>query len=235
MSAHEQNERNLASVELLRGISNEDRRALEAQCRWRRYRVGERVFERGSHGRDVFFVIEGAVSIVNYSPLGREVSFATASKGDIFGEMAAIDEQPRSASVVAAEDALVAVVSSEAFLDLLSRQGTLTLRLLRRIVGFLRQSGERVLELTGVDAAARICANLLRLAKPDPAAADLLAIKPLPPLRQLASEAGTTREHVTNTLNRLYAEGHIRRRGGSLYIVNRTGLQELAQGSGQAA
>jgi CRP-like cAMP-binding protein len=235
MAAHGQDELSLDSVELLRGMAEADRCALEAQCTWRRYRVGERVFERGSHGRDVFFVIEGAVSIVNYSPLGQEISFASATKGGLFGEMAAIDELPRSASVVAAEDTLVAVLAGDAFLDLLSRRGMLTLQLLRRLAGFVRQSGERVLELTGVDAAARICAYLLRMARPDAAAVDLLAIKPLPPLRQLASEAGTTREHVTNTLNRLYARGCIRRRGNSLYVIDRNALQELAQGTEPAA
>jgi CRP-like cAMP-binding protein len=235
MAAHGQDERSLDSVELLRGLADEDRRALEAQCAWRRYRVGEKLFERGSHGRDVFFVIEGAVSIVNYSPLGREISFASATKGDAFGEMAAIEELPRSASVVAAEDTLLAFLSGHAFLNLLKRHGAVTFKLLRRLAGLLRQSGERMLELTGADAAGRIAAHLVATAKPDPAAADLLAIKPLPPLRQLASEAGTTREHVTNTLNRLYAGGHVRRKGHSLYIVNLAALQEFAEGSEQVA
>jgi CRP-like cAMP-binding protein len=221
--------RSLAGVELLKGLDRAERAALEARCIWRRYRPGERVFERGSAGREVFFVIDGAVNIVSFSPLGREITFAAAQSGGTVGEMAAIDGQPRSASVVAIEESLLAVLPSDAFIELLEGHGEIALRLLQQLSAFVRKSGERVLELSSVKATNRVYGELLRLAQPDADAPDLWAIKPLPALRDLASQAGTTREVATSALNKLYPSGLIRRKGNSLYILDREALEEIVK------
>jgi CRP/FNR family cyclic AMP-dependent transcriptional regulator len=222
-------DRNLAGITLLQGLDPEARAALEGRCAWRRYRPGERVFERGSAGREVFFVIHGALNVVSVSPLGREITFAAAQSGGMVGEMAAIDGQPRSASVVAVEESLVAVLPSEAFIALLESHGEIALHLLRQLSAFVRQSGNRVLELSAVKAVNRVYGELLRLAEPDEAAPDLWAIKPLPALRDLASQAGTTREVVASALSKLYPSGLIRRKGTSLYILDRQALEEIVK------
>jgi CRP-like cAMP-binding protein len=225
-------DRSLAGVALLQGLDPEARAALESQCRWRRYRPGERVFERGSAGREVFFVIHGALNVVSFSPLGREITFAAAQSGGMVGEMAAVDGRPRSASVVAVGESLVAVLPSEAFVALLESHGDIALQLLRQLSAFLRNSGSRVLELSAVKAINRVYGELLRLAAPEGAAPDLWAIKPLPPLRDLASQAGTTREVVTSALAKLYPSGLIRRKGNSLYILDRQALEEIVKAAG---
>ena len=233
-------ERSLAGITLLQGLDPEARAALEGQCAWRRYRPGERVFERGSAGREVFFLIHGALNVVSVSPLGREITFAAAQSGGIVGEMAAIDGQPRSASVVAVEESLVAVLPSEAFIALLESRGEIALQLLRQLSAFVRKSGNRVLELSAVKAINRVYGELLRLAEPEGAepegaAPDLWAIKPLPPLRELASQAGTTREVVTSALSKLYPSGLIRRKGTSLYILDRQALEDIVKSAGNTA
>jgi CRP-like cAMP-binding protein len=163
-------DRNLAGITLLQGLDPEARAALEGLCAWRRYRPGERVFERGSAGREVFFVIHGALNVVSISPLGREITFAAAQSGGMVGEMAAIDGRPRSASVVAVEESLVAVLPSEAFVALLESHGEIALQLLRQLSAFVRKSGNRVLELSAVKAINRVYGELLRLAEPEGAA-----------------------------------------------------------------
>jgi hypothetical protein len=50
-------------------------------------------------------------------------------------------------------------------------------------------------------------------------------IKPLPPLRELAASAGTTRELVNNALNTLYPQGIVRRRGNTLYLLDKPALE----------
>jgi CRP-like cAMP-binding protein len=219
--------RSLAGVTLLQNLGGDERSALAAQCTWRRYRLGERVFERGGEGREVFFVVEGAVNIVSFSPMGREVTFATARAGDTVGELAAIDNQPRSASVVAIEDSLLAVLPAEPFVELLRRHGDITFELLKRLVTIVRKGDERVVELTSLKATNRVYAELLRLAEPDAAAPEVWSIKPLPPLRDLASRAATTRELVVSALNQLYPSGLIRRKGDALYIIDRAALEDI--------
>ena len=68
----------------LESLDEAEIRRLEARCRWRRYRDGERVLDSGSSSRDVYFVASGAVSIVNFSLSGKEVTLATAKAGSYF-------------------------------------------------------------------------------------------------------------------------------------------------------
>ena len=219
--------RTLAGVKLLDGLVEADRMALEGQCAWRRYAIGERIFERDSVGREVFFVIEGAISVVSFSATGREVQFATAGPGELVGELAAIDGRARSASVVATEDAMLAVLPADAFVTLLKANGEVTFELLRRLSEMVRASGRQVLELSSMAATGRIHREILRRAAPDPNSPELWVVRPLPPLRELASAAGTTREHVTAALNQLYPSGLVKRRGDSLYILDREALEAI--------
>ena len=95
-------QKSLANLPLFAGLDAAELRSLEQHARWRTYKPGERVLESGSESRDVFFMLQGSASAVNYSFSGREVAFATFNAGEFFGELAALDAQPRSASVSAA-------------------------------------------------------------------------------------------------------------------------------------
>ena len=227
--------RSLAGVKLFSCLDADAREGLERECAWRRYRTGERVFERGSQSSEVFFVIEGAVNIVSFSPTGREITFAEVGFGETVGELAAIDGQPRSASVVATEDSLLAILPAESFIELLKRNGEVAFTLLQRMSGIVRKGTDQVIQVSSVAATNRIYSELLKRAEQDPTVPDLWVIKPLPPIRELASKAGTTRELVSNTLNRLYPSGLIRRKGNNLYIMDRSALEELVKAGSQAS
>ncbi len=129
--------------------------------------------------------------------------------------------------MAAAEDTIVGVLSAETFVDLLRHNGEVAVNLLRRLSSIVRNTGARVLELSSIDATTRVYAELLRLAKTDSSAPDLWAVKPLPPLRELAARASTTRELVNNALNRLYPSGLIRRRGKNLYLLDKQALEDI--------
>ena len=219
--------RSLENLDMLSSIGGDSVRSIEEQCRWRRYRAGERLFSRGSMGDDVFFIVEGQVRVIGLADSGQEVTLATAGSGDTVGEMAAIDGLPRSASVEATADSLVAVLGAEPFVDLLKEQGRISLYLLRRLSSMVRIGDDRVLELSVLEAKQRICAELLRLAKPDDAGEDLWVIEPLPPLRQIAGAAATTREVVANTLNQLYPRKIAVRKGENLFILDPLALKRF--------
>ena len=74
---------------------------------------------------DVLVLLEGAARVANFSAKGREVSFSTIPEGDLFGEFAVIDGEPRSASVVALEDSRIAFVGKQNFLGLLASRSAL--------------------------------------------------------------------------------------------------------------
>lgn len=84
----------------------------------------------GSDNHDVYFVIEGRVRVVNCWQVGREISFQDLEAGECFGELSAIDQRPRSASVVALVDTLLASLPSRTFLDLLVKYPDVALALM---------------------------------------------------------------------------------------------------------
>lgn len=221
--------RTLSGIRLFEGLDQEEIRRLESRCRWRRFKTGETVIERGGDTHDVLFIVSGAVNIVNFSLSGREVAYATLRAGDCVGELSAIDGEPRSATVLAAEPSLLASLSAKEFQDLLQRRVEVTFRILERLAKMVRGGDIRIMELSTLAATQRVFAELLRMAEPDTAVPGLWVIHPLPPLREIASRVSTTRETVARALSQLYPSGLIRRKGRSLYIMNRAGFQDLLE------
>jgi CRP-like cAMP-binding protein len=211
----------LAGVTLFEGLDEAARRRLESRCTWRRYGAGETVLERGSESREVLFIVAGSVNILNISLTGREVAYARLYAGDCFGELAAIDGKPRSATVVAAEATLVGVLPSARFIELLRGHAEVTFTLLQRLTGMVRMGDVRIMELSTLAATQRVYAEILRMARPDAAVPSLWVVHPLPPLREIASRISTTRETVARALSQLYPTGLVRRKGKSLYIPDR--------------
>ncbi|WP_162913346.1 Crp/Fnr family transcriptional regulator [Rhodospirillaceae bacterium SYSU D60014] len=231
--------RSLKGLALFDGLDEAELRRLETSCRWRLFRVGEQVLETGSDSRDVFFIVQGAVNIVDFSLSGREIGFATAGTGTYFGELSAIDGQPRSAYAIAAEDSLLASLAPNLFLELLQRRAEITFKVLQRLAQMVRAGDLRIMELSTLAATQRVYAELLRMAVPDSAVPGLWVVRPLPPLREIASRTSTTRETVNRALAQLYPLDLLRRKGRNLYVMNRAALEDIVrtlqlQGSARA-
>jgi len=186
------------------------------------------ILERDSDERDIYFVVEGAVEVVNYSQGGREIALARIAAGGYFGELAAIDGQPRSASVVALENCLVATMSPKAFDRLLVDHPELARGLLLRLARIIRACDNRIMDLSTLGAIQRVYLELLRLAVPDPAGAGKWVVLRAPAQREIASQASTTRETVTRAISELAAEGVVTREGRSLRIHDRDRLERLS-------
>jgi len=80
----------LRRIALLRPVPDAELRALETRCRWLRYRAGAPILDRQSESRDVLFVVEGSVRVVDYSLTSREIVYAVIRPGGHFGEFSAI-------------------------------------------------------------------------------------------------------------------------------------------------
>ena len=222
----------LDGIRLLSGLPPESLREVERQCRWREFAVDAEILERESEDRDVYFVVRGAVQIVNYSLSGRKIALAKITAGSYFGELAAIDGQTRSASVVAVEDCLMAAMSPSAFDQMVLGHPVLAMHLLRRLARIIRACDDRIMDLSTLGAVQRVYVELISLCSRDPAGTDAWVIYPLPAQREIASQASTTRETVTRAISQLTVEGVVTRKGKSLYIRDRARLETLASGLG---
>jgi CRP-like cAMP-binding protein len=221
--------KSLAEIEIFQDLDHAELVRIEARCRWRNLQSGEVVLDAGSDSREVFFIVDGAVDVVNFSPTGREIAFANLPAGECFGELAAIDSRPRSASVVTREPSLIAILDPQFFADLLQRRAEITYRVLRRLITMVRSGDLRIMELSILAATHRVYAEILRMAVPDVAVSGLWVVRPLPPLREVASRVSTTRETVARALSQLYPTGLVRRKGSNLYIMDREKLEQLVK------
>ena len=218
----------LAEIGLLEGVSDENKRNLEKRCRWRRYKSGEQILDKDSNDRDVYFVSEGAVQVVNFSLTGREIALARLQSGSFFGELSAIDGEPRSASVVALEDCLLGSLSPQLFIDQIVGHPELAVRVLGRLAGIVRSCDERIMDLSTLGAVDRVYRQLLRLAEESPVDPDNWLIKSMPTHKAIAAMASTTRETVARSLSQLVSGGIVERKGRILFLRDRDRLVRLA-------
>tara|TARA_R110002096_G_scaffold227847_9_gene417229 strand:+ start:2209 stop:2898 length:690 start_codon:yes stop_codon:yes gene_type:complete len=219
----------LAEIKLLSGLTAAERERLSQRCAWRTYRKDETVVERATEDRDVYFLVSGSARIVNFSLSGRPVAYATLRAGEFFGELAAIDSAPRSATVVANEPSQLAALSPRDFIDLMQSQPEIGLAVLRRLAFIVRSCDERIMDLATLGAMQRVILELCRLAKPDPITPGSWMIYPCPAQREIAGLASTTRETVARVFTQLQDGNQIRRKGRSLYLNDRKALEALAQ------
>ena len=226
MSSEQQSR--LANVVLLDGLSDDEKRNLEKRCRWRRYQTGEQILDKDSSDRDVYFVAEGALQVVNFSMTGREIALARLAAGSFFGELSAIDGQPRSASVVALENCLLGSLSPQLFIEQIVSHPELAVRVLQRLAGIVRSCDERIMDLSTLGAVERVYRQLLRLAEESPVDLGSWLIRALPTHKAIAAMASTTRETVARSVSQLAAGNIVERKGRILYLRDRERLEKLA-------
>ena len=108
----------LSSIKVFADLPPEDIERLGQRCVWRRYDAGQRILGHLEVTDDVYFIVAGSVRATAYSLAGKEVQYRDIGSGEVFGEYAAIDDQPRSADVVALEEAFLASLRAESFREI---------------------------------------------------------------------------------------------------------------------
>lgn len=221
----------LGGIELLSGLDPEALRDLKKRCRWYRFAANQIILDHGDHAKhDIYFVIKGTVRIVNYAASGREIAFANVHEGNYFGELAAITDNPRSASVVAVTECRLASLAPREFQSLLLDNPELGVQVIMRLADIVLRCDKRIMDLSTLTAVQRVHVELLHLAKPDTVVPGIWVVQPLPKYSEIASRATTTRETVSRAMIQLAVAGVVERKGKTLYVCDHERLTELAEG-----
>jgi len=217
----------LRDIELLEGLASEKLDALARQCVWRNYEAGKRIISRNADDRDVYLLVSGRVRITTYSQGGRQVTFRDIAAGDIFGEVAALDEKPRSADVIALDGALLASMSPPVFRRLLTEEPLVGGRVMTRLAALVRSLSERVIDLSTLGVQNRIHAEILRLARAAGVARNRARLEPGPKHADIASQVSTYREQVTRELSALARAGILEKDGAALVVRDVARLEKM--------
>jgi CRP/FNR family transcriptional regulator, cyclic AMP receptor protein len=211
-------EQTLASFEIFQSLPDEAVQAYSKRCFWRRFAKNETLIEYNDTTRDVYFISSGRARATYYAACGREISFRDLDPGEMFGEIAAIDALPRSVSVTALTDMLVAVMPSAVFRELLCQHDQSSTAMMLRLAMLIRRLSERVVELSALGVQHRIHAELLRLARKSSPGQNTAVVFPVPTHTDIANRISTHREAVTKELGNLRRAGLLERRSGILII-----------------
>jgi CRP/FNR family cyclic AMP-dependent transcriptional regulator len=215
-----QSRNSLKGIAVFAGLPPDAIKRIERRCAWKRYAPGEPILDYLDKADDVFFIALGEVRVTIYSTVGKAVSFREMGSGEIFGEFPAIDGGPRSASVEARTNCLIASMPGSTFRELLQSEQGLAQALLPRLTKTIRALTNRVYEFSTLAVNNRIQAELLRLASLGSKDGKSARIVPAPTHVEIASRVSTHREAVTRELNRLSRIGIIERRGGTLLVTD---------------
>lgn len=211
----------LRHVESLKKLSTRTLDAL-AQCAdSRRFRSGDAVVDHLDQSRDFYIVVSGRVRVGLIASNGRVLTYQILGSGEMFGEVAAIDGLPRTASVVAEDESVLVKIESQSFHQLFENHADFAMVITQKLVRLNRWLIEQLFEYHAFDVKGRVYAELLRLTESDPTA-DVTITD-----RDLASRVGTTRENVTRIHADLKRKGLIKRRQSSLRVLDRTRFESM--------
>lgn len=219
----------LRGIALLAGLSTASLEALARECAWRNFAAGQRIISRDAKDRDLYVVVSGRARVTTYSAAGRQVTFRDLGAGEFFGDIAAIDGEPRSADVVALESALVASMAPAVFRRLLRSEPDVAERVLRGLASLVRRLSERVIDLSTLGVQNRIHSDLLRRARQAGVSGNTARIDPAPRHADIASQVSTYREQVTRELSALAKAGVLGKEDGALVIRDLARLERLVE------
>lgn len=177
----------------------------------RRARRGEVLVTQGEKGTELYIVLQGAVRVVLESDEGEEFILNEMPAGSFFGEISLIDAEPRSATVIADRESVLAVLRRERLLDAIRDEPRIALELLKAFARIVRGATEREERLAFLDVRERLCRFFLvesaTAGARTPEGFFRIAKRSH---RDLSTRIGSSRESVTKALKALARDGLLR-------------------------
>ena len=155
----------LGRIWIFQGLAEPERACLAGLARVRRYRARESVVEKGDRARELFVLLRGRAKVLTRGAEGTDTALNVMGPGQVFGEVALLDGQPRSATVIALEECEVAVIDLQAFRDFLAASPSVAFELLGVLARRVRELSARLEDRAFLDVPARLAKQLLWLAE----------------------------------------------------------------------
>jgi CRP-like cAMP-binding protein len=209
----------MSSVSIFDSMSDEKISALEKIVSVRDYPKGSMIILEEEFGDIVFIIKSGTVKITRVNDEGKEVILAMLGESEIFGEMALIDGEARSANALAQENCQLIAISSEDFISILKDNFSVSLSLMGELAKRLRKSDQHIEALSLNDAEHRIGVSILNLAEEiGVIRRGKVTIENLPFQQDIANMSGTSRETVSRIL-RLFEDRSLISKDGHKVLI----------------
>ena len=199
-------ERILKSLPLFSNLADSDICSLSSRTVQKVYPKNTILVSEGDETDSLFIIESGKVKVYLSDEDGKEVILNILSDGDYFGEVALLDDQPRSASVMALQDTRLWMITKKEFESWLMQYPQIALLLLKDMSTRMRLLTDNVKSLALMDVYGRVARTLLNMAKKQD---EGLIIAQKLTQQELASMVGASREMVSRIMKDLVAGGYI--------------------------
>jgi CRP-like cAMP-binding protein len=209
----------LRSVPVFSELSDQDIAALARLTVRKKYPKDTVVFFENEEGDFFFVILEGRIKVTILGDDGREVILSVLGPGDFFGEMALLDNEPRSATAIAAEDSELLSLHRHDFQSVLADNRSIVTGLIKVLTARLRKANHQISTLALLDVYGRVARVILDLAREEGRRLKDGRISFHRPTHQeLANRIGTTRETVTRMIKDLERQGLIQVEGKEIVL-----------------
>ena len=215
----------LATVPLFKSRDAAEIGRFEEAVREKTYPKGSVILFEDDPGDALFIVREGRVKVVLVAEDGREVILGILGIGEYFGELSLIDDQPRSAHVIAMEDATLLVLRRDDFRKRVEANPAVAWTLLAELSRRLRRADGQIGSLVLLDVPGRIARMLLDTA--DEGGGPL--IERALTHQTIAHLIGASRETVSRAMREFQDSGWISTERRRIRIIDRPALEKRAQ------
>lgn len=211
----------LRSVPLFAGLEEAELERFSRVAVPRSFPAGTRVFHEGDRSDACYIVREGSFRVTREHSDGRAITLATLGPGEVFGELAMLDGDTRSASAEALSDGELLALPAVDVKALLARHPEISVKLVAALVRRLREANERISRQSFQTVPSRVAGVLSQLvADETPRDSEAGEVTIRMNQADLAQLAGTSRESVSRFLADLERSGVVRSGRGRVTVLN---------------
>jgi CRP-like cAMP-binding protein len=222
--------KHIASIPLFEGLPKEQQEDLAMIVADQVYKRGQAIFTEGDDATGFYVGISGRVKIFKLSFEGKEQILHIFGPGEPFGEVPVFTGQHFPANAEAMEDGRIFFFPKESFIELIKKNPSIALNMLAVLSLRLRRFTHLIDDLSLKEVPGRLSAYLLYLNEQEKGMSDLeLTITK----SQLASLLGTIPETLSRIFGKMSKQGLIELDGPRIRILNRQGLEDLAEMGGR--
>jgi CRP-like cAMP-binding protein len=211
--------------------------AFDQLCRYAKHSMlkrGATIFSKGDPGNSLFAVISGTVKMSIASPEGRSAIFNLVGAGEIFGEIAVLDGQARTADATANTNCEMFVIDRREFLPFVRSHPELAMKFVELLCARVRWTSDQVEQVILQNLPGRLASALIRLAekhKLEPGDRTIAVTQ-----QEISEMVGMTRESINKQLRVWATRSWVRLEHGAIVVLDAEPLQALVEaGSGNEA
>lgn len=223
----------LSTFEIFGALSIEAREVIAQSMGLRQFEPDRTLISASENRSEVFFLLSGTVRAFANSQGGKQVQYEDLTAGSMFGELSAIDGQPRGNDCIAIDQVVVAVMSADTLMDVMRDHPAVMKAVMVRLATLTRKHMRRVYEFSTENVGTRVRLEILRMIQDSGSEIENSSIRfeKVPTHSDIASRISTHREAVTRELKNLEKLGFIDWRPGNYVVHDPMAFEKITLGT----